>query len=88
MLESKSRIQLSQDCGPWIRNALAAPGIILQPLTPEIAIESTQLPGEFRGQPADRILLATSRHLNAPLITADSRILDYGKQGFVRTVAV
>jgi PIN domain nuclease of toxin-antitoxin system len=88
LLESKSRIQLYQDCYQWIRVALSAPGVILQPLKPEIAIESTRLPGEFHADPADRFLVATSRYLNAPLVTADARILDYGKQGYVRTMAV
>lgn len=88
LLDSKSRIILNQDCHLWIRNALAAPGVILQPLSPEIAVESTRLPGEFHGDPADRILVATSRVLNAPLVTADSRILAYGSRKHVRTLAV
>jgi PIN domain nuclease of toxin-antitoxin system len=88
MLESKNRISLHQDCHLWIRNALAAPGVILQPLSPEIAVESTRLPGDFHGDPADRILVATSRVLNAPLVTADARILAYGSRKHVRTVAV
>lgn len=88
MLESKRRIILNQDCRLWVRNALDAPGVILQPLSPEIAVESARLPGEFHGDPSDRILVATSRVLNAPLITADARILDYGERKHVRTLAV
>jgi PIN domain nuclease of toxin-antitoxin system len=88
LLASKSRIQLYQECNQWVKVALSAPGVILQPLKPEIAIESTRLPGEFHADPADRFLVATSRYLNAPIVTADARILDYGKQGYVRTLPV
>lgn len=88
LLDAKGRIQLNQECNLWVRTALAAPGVILHPLNPEIAIESTRLPGEFHADPSDRILVATARYLNAPLITADSRILDYGAGKHVRTIAV
>ena len=46
-------------------------------LTPEIAIESTRLPGEFHRDPADQIIVATARVHKCPLVTADERILDY-----------
>lgn len=88
MLDSKSRILLRQDCNQWIRKGLSAPGVILQPLTPEIAVDSTRLPDEFHSDPADRILVATARYLNAPLVTADSAILAYGEKKHLRTVPV
>lgn len=88
LLDAKGRIQLNQECNLWVRTALSAPGVILHPLNPEIAIESTRLPGEFHADPSDRILVATARYLNAPLITADGRILDYGARKHVRTIAV
>jgi PIN domain nuclease of toxin-antitoxin system len=88
LLESKQRIVLHQDCHLWMRTALAAPGVLLHPLSPEIAVESTRLPAEFHGDPADRILVATSRVLNAPLVTADSRILAYAAAKHLRVIAV
>ena len=60
---------------------LAAPGLHLVPLTPEIAVQSTRLPGTVHGDPADRILIATARVLNATLLTADAKIRAYGKSG-------
>ena len=48
------------------------------------ALESSHLPGEFHADPADRILVATARRLDATLITADRKIIEYGKSGFVR----
>ena len=80
MLEAKGRIQLKMSCVEWVKQALATPGLSLYPLTPEIAIEASRLPGRFHGDPADRILLATARIINARLLTKDERLLDYGRQ--------
>jgi len=79
MLDAKGRIRLSKDCLAWVTEALVAPGVSLVPLTPEIAVESSRLPGTFHGDPADRILVATARLLGAVLVTRDKTILSYGK---------
>jgi len=80
MLQAKARITLPSHTLEWVRKALSSPGISLAPLTEEIAIESTQLPGEFHGDPADRILVATARLLGGTLLTSDRKILDYSKK--------
>jgi PIN domain nuclease of toxin-antitoxin system len=49
MLEAKGRIRLAKDCLAWVQEALSAPGTSLVPLMPEIAVESSRLPGEFHG---------------------------------------
>lgn len=86
MLEVKGRIILSQPISDWIKQTLASPGIQLLPLTPEISIESSNLPGNFHGDPADRIIVATARIENLTLITKDKKILEYGKQHWVFVV--
>ncbi len=88
MLEAKARIILSTEINSWIEKALKAPGLKLVPISPSILIDSTRLPGFFRGDPADRILIATARYLQCPVITADKSILKYSLKGFVRTVKV
>ncbi|MBI5420677.1 MAG: type II toxin-antitoxin system VapC family toxin [Deltaproteobacteria bacterium] len=88
MLEAKGRIRLAKDCLAWVREALAAPGTSLVPLTPEIAVESSRLPRDFHGDPADRILVATARLLGATLLTRDERILAYGKGKLVSVMPV
>lgn len=84
MLESKGRIHLHKNCGQWVEEALAIPGLSLVPLTPAIALESTRLPGSFHGDPADRIIVATARAMNARLLTSDRNIRAYGRQHHVR----
>jgi PIN domain nuclease of toxin-antitoxin system len=86
MLESKGRVQLGKVCLDWVRDALSAPGLRLLPLTPEIAIESSRLPGGLHGDPADRILAATSRIMKATLVTKDLKLLDYASQSFMSAI--
>jgi PIN domain nuclease of toxin-antitoxin system len=86
MLEAKGRIQLQKTCLDWVREALKAPKLKLVPLTPEIAIESSRLPGTLHGDPADRILAATSRLTGASLVTKDRKLIIYGQQSFISVV--
>ena len=60
----------------WFKAALAYPGIQMLELTLPIVIESTRLPG-FHKDPADQLIVATARVLDAPLLTADQKILNY-----------
>jgi PIN domain nuclease of toxin-antitoxin system len=86
LLESKRRISLDMDCTRWIREALDTPGLTLVPLTPEIAVHSTRLPGDFHGDPADRIIVATARLEGARLLTKDRKLLDYGRLRYVSAI--
>jgi len=81
LLVSKGRLQLNADVMQWIRAALSKPGVTLAPLEPEIAIASTRLPWEMHADPADRILIATVRHLGATLVTADQTLLAMAAKG-------
>lgn len=87
MLVQKGRLTLSSDVAQWIDEALALPAIELAPLLPQIAIDSTRLPGEFHADPADRIIVATARFHRIPLVTADQAILEYGELGHVDTIS-
>ena len=83
MLVAKGRLTLTRDVQEWVDDALRQPGIALAPLDPAIAIASTRLPGAMHGDPADRLIVATARHLDALLITADDQLLAYGGTGHV-----
>jgi len=71
------RLELSSPIEEWFEQALSYPGVQLLALTPEIAIESTQLPGEFHRDPADQIIVATARVNGCSLVTSDEKILNY-----------
>ena len=72
-----NRLKLPCPISDWFAQALAYPGVQLLNLTPRIAVESTQLPGAFHGDPADQIIVATARVYDCELLTADDRILKY-----------
>ncbi len=76
-LVQKAKLRFAIPCREWIDRAVRAEGVTLQPLTPQICVESTELPGLFHGDPADQIIVATARVLAAPVVTADRRILEY-----------
>ncbi len=81
MLEAKGRISLSLPLDSWVQAALRAPGSRLLDLSPRIAIESTGLPADPPGDPADRILMAGARVESARLVTCDRDIVEYAGEG-------
>lgn len=87
MLVTKGRLGLGQDAEQWMAAVLALPGVRLAELSPSIAIASSRLPSVLHGDPADRIIAATARHLDLKLITADQKLLAYGAQGHLRAQA-
>lgn len=86
-LESKGRLTFCKDCQSWTDEMLATPGLQLVPLTPEIAVQSTRLPGSIHGDPADRILVATARVVRATLLSADAKLLAYAQAGHLTAVS-
>jgi len=86
VLVAKKRIDLHRDLLEWVQTALALPGVRLAPLEPEVAVASTCLPFKMHPDPADRILVATARHLGATLVTADKTLLGLGKKGYFKAM--
>jgi PIN domain nuclease of toxin-antitoxin system len=50
-----------------------------KPIGVEIAVASTRLPGTPHGDLADRIIVATARHLGVQLVTAVGPLLEYAE---------
>jgi PIN domain nuclease of toxin-antitoxin system len=75
-LLERGRLQLTLPVEQWLTQALQPP-VQLLPLTPEIAVESTRLPGHFHRDPADQMIVATARIYDAPLVTLDGTIHAY-----------
>jgi PIN domain nuclease of toxin-antitoxin system len=71
------RLHLAMPVENWMLRSLQALQIQTLDLTPHIAVSSTQLPQPFHKDPADQMIVAISRVLNIPLLTADRKILDY-----------
>ena len=86
-LASRGRIALHRPLAQWIGEAVSAPGLSIEPLLPQIAVEACSLPEAFHPDLADRLIVATARVANATLMTRDQRILDYAARRRYRRVS-
>lgn len=87
LLVAKKKLNLGSDVQVWVDRALGLQGVRLTPLSPKVAVDSTRLPFDVHPDPADRILVATARHLGATLVTADRMLLQYGERGYFNYLA-
>jgi PIN domain nuclease of toxin-antitoxin system len=71
MLVFKGRVKLKLPVEEWLEEVARRLTII--PITPKIAAKSYEL-GEFHGDPADRIIAATSIVYPATVVTRDEKI--------------
>ena len=74
----KRQLVLDRPLRAWLDVAMSAPGLQLLELTPNILIESCQLPAPFQGDPADQIIVASARQHQAVLVTKDRSLRAYG----------
>lgn len=86
MLVAKGRLVLATDVKQWIDATREPPGILVADVSAEIAVDASRLPAAFHGDPADHIIVATTRSLGATLVTCDERIVRYGEDGGVRVM--
>jgi PIN domain nuclease of toxin-antitoxin system len=71
------KLALPMDIVQWYELARSYPATVIEPLSPVDAMASTQLPGDFHKDPADRMIISLARRLAVPLITCDRKILEY-----------
>jgi PIN domain nuclease of toxin-antitoxin system len=75
MLVDLQRLALDLPLGAWLSSAAHPRTVRLIPLTPAIAAGVAALPATFHRDPADRLIVATCRELEAPLLTHDRLIM-------------
>jgi PIN domain nuclease of toxin-antitoxin system len=85
MIAAKGRMKFVPNAQRWLADFLERDGVGVAPLTIAAALDAGLLPS-FRGDPADRIMIATAQHLNVPIITRDGPILAYAKSGHVKAI--
>lgn len=76
MLVKKGRITLKIELRAWFD--IVTKHVELIPITPSIAARVADLPEEFHGDPADRLIVATAIERRVPLVTRDKKIRDAG----------
>ena len=77
ILVGKGRLGLNIDLDEWIQRALDFDKIVPIDLNPKILILSTRLPGNLHSDPADHIIVATAKTHSCPLLTKDSKLIEY-----------
>ena len=86
LLASKGKITFSVNINEWINNLLKIPGLNLIDLSIAILIESCNLANLQHKDPADRMIIASTRNLNAQLMTVDKKITEYAEKGYLKVV--
>ena len=87
LLAKSGRVDFLPDAKTWFDAMRRGSGAVTAPFTAEIAIDSSFLPQPLHGDPADRLLIATARHINLPLVTRDRLIRAYADAGHVQVIA-
>jgi PIN domain nuclease of toxin-antitoxin system len=72
----------------WFRRVMQGPSIKAAPFKADIAIDASCLPEPLHGDPGDRLLIATARHLGFPIVTRDRKIEAYAEQGHVGVIVL
>lgn len=65
------RLELPLPLEQWFERAADPRTVQVLPITPAIAAEVARLPEGFHRDPADRLIVATSRVLGYPIVTRD-----------------
>jgi PIN domain nuclease of toxin-antitoxin system len=71
----------------WLQQLLETPNVRLAELPPRVLLESSLLPGSPPRDPADRIIAATAREFGYTVMTRDSGLLGYAKEGYLSAIA-
>ncbi len=86
MLARRRRLPLRQPVQDWLDDLCARSRLVIVEVSKDIAIAAGMLADDIHGDPADRIIMATARQQDCPLLTADRAILAYGSSGHVQAL--
>jgi len=87
MLAARGRLAIGMSPHLWFQRLVGTEGVRLSPLSTDILLSSTALPGNPPRDPADRIIIATARELGLAIVTRDQLILGYAAAGHVLALA-
>jgi PIN domain nuclease of toxin-antitoxin system len=76
MLVERRRLELDLPLADWLEAAAHPRSVRVVPVSAGIAAEVAALPDTFHRDPADRLIVATSRALRIPVLTHDRLITD------------
>jgi PIN domain nuclease of toxin-antitoxin system len=76
-LFTAGRLKLNQPAERWIRESLERGALRVIDVTTAIASDAGAIPSSQLADPLDRLLVATARDRDLPLVTCDRAVLDY-----------
>ena len=76
-LVRRNRLHLAVSVDLWLANVQRLPELHFEPVTAEMAQIAGSMGDELHGDPVDRLIAATAVVLNAPLVTADTKLREY-----------
>ena len=83
-LESEGSTFTTGGVEAWMKLSFSDNGLRRVEISAEVLIASARLPGEPHGDPVDRLLAATAREFALTLMTHDTQLLRYAKQGHMK----
>ena len=86
MLKLKRRINIYEPIKDFLNYIANINGLSVKDVSPEIAAESVLLMDNFHSDPADRIIVATTKVFGATLITRDQQILKWANLGHIKAL--
>lgn len=78
-MAGRGRLEVDQPLDTWLEELEQNPLLSVFPVSARIALESVRLGDGFHQDPADQIIVATARCHGLRLLTADDRIIKWGK---------
>jgi len=78
-MAGRGRLEVDQPLDTWLEELERNPLVSIFPVSARIALESVRLGDGFHQDPAGQIIVATARCHGLRLLTADDRIIKWGK---------
>lgn len=73
-LERRGRLRFRIRASDWLAQVRRLPEYLIEPITDDVAERAGQFGDAFPGDPADRLISATSLLAGVPLVTHDERL--------------
>ena len=86
-LATAGRLRLNQSAEKWIRDSIHRGGLRVIDIDLDIVIDAGAIPSSALGDPVDRMLVASARAYDVPLVTRDRQIIDYANRSRLVRVA-
>jgi PIN domain nuclease of toxin-antitoxin system len=86
LLLSRKRLALAMSTAELAHSLTEDDRFQIVPVDSAMAIEAGTLPQGIHGDPGDRMLIAAARLQMCPLLTSDTKILSYARQGHVQAL--